>query len=103
MFSSIWLKAAPYLLCVVLGYTTYHFIGKLATTNLLLKQATANLVLVNDAKVKSEAAQLELTNQVAQLQVKSAKVITRLIKVPVVVEEKCVSPVLKEALKLDDM
>lgn len=96
---SFWFKLIPWLMCIALGYMTYNLLHKLGVVDAELKRANESIDLANQTKKQSEQAQLELTNQVADLQNRTATVITKLVKVPVVIEEKCMSPVLLEALQ----
>lgn len=99
---STYIKIGLALLLIGLGYYAFGLYEKLTIAKEQLKKATADLVLVNTAKAKAEAAQLELSTKLAAEQERTNKVVTKLVKIPVVVEEKCMSPVLKEALKEND-
>jgi len=101
MSISAYIKLVLAVILVTLGYFTYTLFEKTVLLKEQLKKATADLLVVNEAKQRAEAAQADLTTKLNTEQAKTAKVITKLVKVPVVVEEKCMSPVLKEALKDD--
>lgn len=86
-------------LLVGLGYTSYNMYGKLQLAKAETKAVKAELTQLRETKVKSDLAMLELTQQLNQNQEVVTKTITKLVKVPVTVQEKCVSDVLKESLK----
>lgn len=94
-----YLKVALALLLIGLGYFAYSTWEKYTLAKAEIKQVKAELVAVIAQKKKSDQAQAELTTKLNEAQVVTTKTITRLVKVPVVVQEKCMSPVLQEALK----
>lgn len=95
------LKFALVVLLVGLGYLSYYLYGKLAISKEQTKEVAAQLKEVKEAKVKSDEAVAKLTTDLNAHQQVVTKTITKLVRVPVSPDEKCMSDVLKQALKED--
>lgn len=85
-----------------LVYFSYSTYGDLQVALEVAKNTKAELVALEVAKKKSDEAVAQLTIDLLNNQVETTKYITKLVKVPVSADEKCVSPVLREALKEND-
>lgn len=97
-----WKIIVPLVLAVLLGglvWFSYSTHGKLQLARAETEQVKAELVSLETLKAESDAAVADLTVKLNTNQEVVTKTITKLVKVPVTVQESCMSPVLQEALR----
>lgn len=96
-----YIKMGAAALVVLAGYFLCHYYLAYQEAKGKISSLTAQIEFNKKQKEKSDQAQVELTRKLNEQQVVTTRTITKLVKVPVTVQEKCMSPVLMEALKDD--